>query len=366
MLQGALLPGKENLAAVMPGVLAALGQSHSSSLQFPRATRACVVLVDGLGFSNLNERRGHAPNLRSLGTETAITTVVPSTTAAGISSFGTGLLPGRTAMGGYALRVPDTREVFNLIAWNSPAVDPRRWQCQPTFFESSDLDLVKVHPKKFVDSGLTLAGLRGARTAVAEKLAQRVDTAVRELSTGADLVYLYWGDIDSTGHHAGWQSEAWIAQLEHFDAELGRLRRSLPRDTLLVVTADHGMIDVDDRLDIAGISALTTGVDVVAGESRAVHLYTAQPDEVAARWADYLGQRAWVVTLDDAERVGLFGPMTSFARRVFGDVLVFAKDRLAIVDSRYQSPGAIGLVGVHGSLTPQEMLVPLVVDLIGG
>ena len=77
---------------------------------------------------------------------------------------------------------------------------------------------------------------------------------------------------------------------------------------------------------------------------------------------DVLGERAWIFTQGEAEKAGLFGPMGSFAREVLGNVLVFAKGNLAIVDSRYQSEGAIGLVGVHGSLTEQEMMVPLLID----
>ncbi|QTG76285.1 alkaline phosphatase family protein [Trueperella pecoris] len=362
-MNGATLPSKENVSGVLASVLAALGVGAHAPFDFPRVERACVVLVDGLGFHNLQQRRGHAPTLRALGMDRAISTVIPSTTAAAITAFGTGQLPGRTAVGGYALRVPHTDDVFNLIAWNSPQVDPDTWQAQPTLFETSNLDTVKIQPKKFVESGLTRAALRGGRTVVAEKLPARVDATVRELKRGSDLVYLYWGDIDSTGHHAGWGSEAWIAQLEHFDAELGRLTRSLPAGTLLVLTADHGMIDVEERLDVAHVNQLTAGVDVVAGESRALHLYTREPDAVAARWEDYLGERAWVVTLEQATSAGIFGPMSRFAKEVFGDVLAFPRDRLAIVDSRYQSDAAINLIGVHGSLTAEEMLVPLVVHL---
>lgn len=358
-----IVPHRENLAEVLPGVLRSLGQARQSVFNLPAARRACVVMADGLGFHNIDQRRGHTPTLRSLDMR-AITTVVPSTTAAGISALATGAMPGQTAMGGYALRVPGSDEVFNLIGWNTSSVDPRAWQSVPTIFETTDLDAVKIHPRRFVDSGLTLAALRGGRTVVAEKLEARVDGAVAELKSGADLVYLYWGDIDSTGHHAGWESEAWIGQLEHFDSELGRLRRLLPPDTLMVLTADHGMIDVAERFDIACVGELTRGVDVVAGESRALHLYTEEPEEVSGRWREVLGERAWIYTLAEAEEAGLFGPMGDFAREVFGDVLVFAKDRLAIVDSRYQSEGAIGLVGVHGSLTEQEMMIPLGLELI--
>ena len=364
-LTGATLPGRENLAGVMPSALAAIGALEGETpFEFPASPRACVVLVDGLGYHQLHGRLGHAPNLRAFGVDRSISTVVPSTTAAGVTALGTGLMPGQTAMAGYALRVPDTNTVFNLIAWNSPMARPERWQTQPTVFETSSADLVKIQPQKYVGSGLTRAGLRGGRTVVAENLPARVDATVNELRAGADLAYLYWDKIDATGHKYGWTSEQWIAELEHFDAEFGRLVRILPPGTLVVLTADHGMVDVSERVDVRDFDELALDVDVVAGESRAVQIYTAAPRDVADRWRAFFDDDAWVVTKSEAIEAGLFGPVTDFTERVIGDVFAFPKGTLAIVDSRFQSPGAIGLIGVHGSLTEQEMHIPLAVGVI--
>ncbi|MFP7697163.1 alkaline phosphatase family protein [Trueperella sp. LYQ143] len=370
------------LAEVIPSIFRAIGiddtspePSRSGHFEFPQARRACVVLVDGLGYHQLAQRLGHAPTIRSIGLGDPIVTVVPSTTVAGISAFGTGCLPGRTHMAGYALRVPQTNDIFNLIAWNHPQVDPVAWQPVPSFFERCEagdlrrvdedkpISLVKIQPKKYVNSGLTNAALRGGQTVVAQDLSQRVDAALAQLRGGADIVYLYWGDLDSTGHKHGWQSESWTAQLEHFDAELRRLRRMLPAQTLLIVTADHGMIDAREAINIAQYRELKADVDVVAGESRAVHLYSACPDEVAQHYRDVLEDRAWIYTADEAISCGLFGEVTPQLRQVIGDVLVFAREDYVVVDSRVQSPSAMSLIGVHGSLTPAEMEIPLLVDL---
>lgn len=364
-LIGATRPTSQNLAGIMPSALAAIGAFDGHvPFEFPEATRACVVLVDGLGYHQLRDRIGHAPNVRAIGTDRFITTVVPSTTAAGITALGTGLMPGKTAMAGYALRVPETTSVFSLIAWNSPRVKPETWQSQPTHFETSSANLVKIQPQKFVGSGLTRAGLRGGRTVVAEDLPSRVDAATRELRSGADLAYLYWDKIDATGHKYGWTSEQWIAELEHFDAEFGRLLRTLPTDTLVVLTADHGMVDVTERVDIRDFDELVADVNVVAGESRAVQVYTSEPEAVAERWQNFFADEAWVVTKSEAIEAELFGPVTDFTRGVMGDVFAFAKGTLAIVDSRFQTPGAIGLIGVHGSLTEEEMHIPLSTSVV--
>lgn len=388
-LAGAVLPARQNLSGVLPSALAAIGKApspegndavargslgrsgtdaddsgqHANTLGLPAAERACIVLVDGLGYHQMQERIGHAPNFRAASRKDAITSVVPSTTAAGITAFGTGRMPGQTAMAGYSLRVPGTDEVFSLISWNSPQVRAETWQSQPTLFEAAGADLVKVQPQKYVNSGLTNAGLRGGRTVVAESLPDRVATTIRELRDGADLVYLYWDQLDMAGHRYGWMSERWTAELEHVDAEYGHLANSLPAGTLLVVTADHGMVDVNERVDIRNYVELTHGVAVVAGESRAVQLYTDTPVDVAGRWREFFGDEAWIVTKDEAIAAGLFGSVTDFTRSVIGDVFAFARGRLAIVDSRVQSVGAINLIGVHGSLTSAEMHIPLLVDV---
>ncbi|MEK8228818.1 alkaline phosphatase family protein [Oerskovia sp. M15] len=53
--------------------------------------------------------------------------------------------------------------------------------------------------------------------------------------------------------------------LAELDRELGRLARSLPHGTLLLVTADHGMVDVDraQRWDVAKNRELDRGVALV-------------------------------------------------------------------------------------------------------
>lgn len=353
----------EALSAV--GFDLAIPDLAPNQLGLPPARKLCFILVDGLGAYQLRERSGHAPNLRRSGLDTDISSVIPSTTAAAITAVGTGQLPGRTSMAGYSMRSPNSGQLFSLIGWQEPGLEPAQWQLEPTIFErlgDQAERLALIQPRKFVGSGLTSAALRGARTIVAETLEQRVDAAVRALRNDVDACYLYWGDIDAAGHTYGWNSDAWISQLEAFDSEFGRLVRSLGRDTLVVLTADHGMIDVAERIDVAEHANLASGVDLVAGEPRAVQLYTSEPHDVARRWREHFADRVWLYTTDELIEQGMFGPVTEHTRELLGDVFVFSAGRQAIVDSRVQSAHAIGLIGVHGSLTNQEMRVPLVVQ----
>lgn len=334
----------------------------AAGLQLPTAARACIVLVDGLGATQLADRSGHFPFLRNRSGNT-LTTVAPSTTAAALTAFGTAAAPGQTGMLGYTVRSPEGN-LLNLIRWAGTADDMRAWQTVPTVFERllrPERNVV-LAPARFSGAGLTVAALRGTREVVAESLADRVDATITELSSArADLAYLYWGEVDHVGHDHGWQSWQWGEEAGRTDSEIERLARGLPRDTLLVVISDHGMVDVTSRTDVAFTPLLSDGVDLIAGEPRATHIFTARPEEVAARWRDYWGERAWIGTRAEASH--LFGPVAERFREVVGDVVVMMRGTDVVVDSRTQTASSIALIGVHGSLTAAEMQIPLLLEL---
>ena len=342
------------------------GAEARALLRLPRAERVVVVLVDGLGLAQLRERRGHAPTLRPfVDGARALCSAFPSTTAASLGLLGTGCPPGLTGMVGYTARAADGR-LGNLVSWTGLG-DPADVQREPTVLEQaagSGVPVTSVGLARFAGSGLTRAVLRGARHVGADDLAARADAAARALRAPG-LVYLYVGEVDKTGHHEGWTSDAWADAVADVDRMLGRLLRVVPRGTLVLVTADHGMVDVDlaRRHDVAADPRLAEGVALVAGEPRMTHLHVVPgvaPRDVADRWQDVLGDDAVVLEGDDAVGAGLLGPVAAHVRPTIGDVLVLATGRASVVDPRTQSAASLGLRGVHGSLTPAETDVPLV------
>jgi len=374
-----------SLAAVLPAAAGALGHDLTTAtgltavgcraaLDLPDADRVVVVLVDGLGIRNLAERGGHAPFLRGLLRErdeqaATLTSSFPSTTAAGLSIFGTGTSPGRTGMLGYTQRNPETGRLAAVVQWKDLG-DPADVQREPTIFEAlvaAGTQVTAPGPRKFAGSGMTQAALRGPTYVAAETFEQRVDAtvaALRQPGAPQRLVYLYQGDVDKTGHGHGWDSWQWGDALESTDRELRRLLRSVPRGTLVLVTADHGQIkaDLTTQWDVAADPELKPGVAMVGGEPRAVHVYVAEgvdPDDVARRWAGRLGDHALVLRREQAVADGWFGPVAEHVLPAIGDVVVAMTGAATVVDSRVHSADARALPGVHGSLTPHEMLVPL-------
>lgn len=362
-----LRPGGTSVRTVLAAGMDAAGMEREGEhpdLGLPRVRRACVVLVDGLGFTQLTERSGHFPFLRSLLPGAAVLeSVVPSTTAAAVTSIGTGLTPGQTGMLGYTVRDPGTGTLLNMIRWDQEIVPVESWQRHRSLAGSlaAPRRFVNVGPARFAGSGLNTAAFRGARDVSAEDLPERVDATVAELRSGAaDLAYLYWGEVDHVGHVSGWDSWEWGEEASRTDRELRRLARALPAETLLVITADHGMVDVAETIDAARVPELVRGVDLISGEPRAMHLHTSDPG-VLSRWRDHLGERAWVLPHDEA--LPLYPGLEPRFERVIGDVVVFMRGRTVVVDSRTQTPASMALIGVHGSLTPAEMLVPLLVTV---
>jgi hypothetical protein len=382
------------LGDVLPSVLAALGVPPDQAgggagparkvLDLPPARNAVVVLVDGLGDRLLERRGGHAPFLRHLRADSpasaTLTCGFPSTTATSMGIFGTGELPGTHGLVGLDVLDPDRDVIFNELAWD-PAVDPRIWQPVPTEFERAEragLDVVRIGPGYFDGSGLTEAALRGGRFVAADTLQARVDATVQAVSGhrrlsgrgSGCLVYLYWGEVDKSGHVFGCGSWEWGEEVAQADAAVRQLAARLGPDTLLVTIADHGMVDIgrDDRVDVGTEPVLAAGVRHVGGEARALHLYCepGAADDVRAAWTARLGSAVDVASRDQAVRAGWFGPVAPRNLRRIGDLVVVTRDPIAIVDSRTARPELLRLIGMHGAQTEEEQLIPMLVTTGAG
>lgn len=358
-----------SLGDVLPSVVSALGtDGWDNPLGLPPAASYVVFLIDGLGWNLLRDHPEEAPYLNSLASGCdPITCGVPSTTVTSLTSLGTGLPPGAHGMVGFTSRIPGTDRLLDALRWDR-SVDPRQWQPHDTVFTRAQKDGVTattVSKRSFEGSGLTEASQRGAGFVGADTIAERIAGAVGAAAEPRSLTYLYEGELDATGHRLGSSSWAWSHELSLADSFAARLRESLPGECGLVVTADHGMVDVavEGRVDVDDEPELLDGVIVFGGEARFRHLYCAvgAVDDVAARWRERFGAGAWVVTKDEAVGEGWFGSVDSDVRPRLGDVIVASRPDVAVV-STSRFPHEARLVGLHGSLTADEMLVPLLVD----
>lgn len=363
-----------SLVAVLPAVAASLGVPGGDTASapglptLPPADRAVVVLVDGLGGEQLARRGGHAPFLRTLAPVVDdLTCGFPSTTATSLVSLGTGLTPGVHGVTGWHGYWPEGDRLVNYLSWDD-GPDPLRWQPHGTVLERvarAGVEVTSVGQPRFAGSGLTRAGLRGGRFVGARTVPDRVEATLAAVRAARRaLVYLYLGEVDLVGHTYGPDSWQWGQTVEEVDAALAEVARRLPPGTSLTVTADHGMVPTppEDRYDLAERADLAAGVHLLAGEPRAPQpvCRPGAAGDVVATWREVLGERAVVLTREEAVEQGWFGPQVDpgVLPRI-GDVVVAARGTWTVLDSRALRPEVLALRGHHGSLTPPETSVPL-------
>jgi len=358
-----------SLGDVVPAIAAALGcHGQPAGLELPSAPAYVVMLIDGLG-ARLLERYAHsAPFLSALLAHSEPGTAgVPSTTVTSLTSFGTGLTPGAHGLVGYTSRIPGTDHLLNALQWRKE-IDPLEWQPNKTAFQRLTEDgasVTVVNKREFQGSGLTVAAHRGAEFVGADKVGERIAAVVEASRQKCSLTYLYDGDLDWTGHRYGVASAPWLQQLSMIDAEAEQLRDALPHSTRLMVVADHGMIDSapERRVDVDEHLELRDGVALLGGEARFRHLYCARGAlaDVVATWREVLGERALVLTREGAIGEGWFGAVVPGVLPRLGDVIVASRGDHAVVSS-VDFPYETTLVGLHGSLTADEMLIPILVS----
>jgi hypothetical protein len=368
--------GTATLGDVLPGATAALGAPVSRAGlpvdplgltdALAGARRVAVLLVDGLGEDLLREHPDIAPVLNSLASPAGVLSApCPSTTPVSLTSLGTGLPPGSHGVLGFVTDVPGEDRTLNHVQWTDDP-DPLQWQAQPTVFEqaaAAGVHCTVVGPHTFARSGLTRAAYRGAPYVAAYSPGDLVAVVHSSLAAGpTSLVYGYHADLDLTGHVRGVDSASWRNQLGVVDRLVEQLVDGLPDDAALLVTADHGMLDVPEetRLDLDEVPELWDGVRLMAGEPRAryVHARPGAAADVLATWQSVLASRAWVVSREEAVATGVFGPVGDEVAARIGDVVALARGSWALTATR-QEPFPSKLAAYHGSLTATELAIPL-------
>ena len=370
--------GEASLAELVPSLLAALDvPGMANPLGIEPLRRVCLLVADGLGWEALRAAPAWAPALAAAAERgRPLTTGFPSTTVASLCSIGTGRPPGEHGLVGYTIALPGMDRAFNCLRWSPygmggtkdlrDRVVPETLQPLETAFERAARDGVQVRlvgKREFAKSGFTRAALRGGVYHGIHSIGDQVTTVARALAEGRrSFVYAYDPTLDRTAHVRGVGSEAWRLQLAHVDLLVRQLVERLPRDAALVVTGDHGMVDLrpQERVDVADEPELATGVRLLGGEARARHVY-ARPGaaaDVLATWRALLGQSMWVLPGEEAIEAGWFGPrLSDYVRPRIGDVVAAAFGPVGVVQ-REIDPTQAQLTGHHGSLTSAELLVP--------
>lgn len=378
------------VANVVPSVLNAFGVSASGLLPPIDTSFLDPAIIDGPrvvvllvvdGYGALAHAR-HGALLDRVGGEpfqaSTITSVFPSSTAAALTSLQTGVGPGRHGMAGYTLYLPALRRVVNMVRFqpvdggqfDAGAFDPASFMPAPTIYDilrGHGIDGVVVSHREYASSPLTKAHSGVTPYAGHRTLGEMAGLLLREIEKpGRRFVFGYWAGVDMLGHTHGPASD--VANVE-MDTLAYTVRRHVLEplalqgdDVAVILTADHGLTDIPEAAatTLNDLNALTGAWPRPAtGERRAVGLTLSEP-AARLRLLDALGERAVILDARDAVSAGIYGPPEHHPdlQERIGDTLLLARGPASFPFQSSRVPAAPSL-GAHGSLTPEEMLVPL-------
>jgi len=372
---GFMMPdyGKSSLADMMVPLLATtdqIGRDHPSGHRQGSALpwmasigepeRIVVLVLDGLGYFQLQERISELPGFGRLEIFSG-TSVAPTTTAAALTSLTTGLTPGEHGIIGYRMRMAPG-EILNSLRWTISGTglagpDPAVVQPRAPFRGSCPIVVTKaVHLR----SGFTQAHLRGTRIRPWKTMSGIISQISQALREGEKFVYAYYDGVDTTGHERGLGPE-YDLELRFVDMLIHQLLDTLPSETILVITSDHGQIELSGKPTVLP-RQLANKVKYQSGEGRFrwLHLERGQAEEARRIATEAFGDVAKVLVREEVCAMGLFGSKTSeVAGSRLGDLALIATGNVAFFDP--SDAGSASMIGMHGGMSAKEMTVPVCV-----
>ena len=326
--------------------------------------RECLILIDGMGQDAVDRYADQFLVFNQLKLYKNLHTNFPSTTATSLSTLGTGVLPGIHGMLGYTVRVPRSdNRLLNALKWDE-RVDPVMWQKTPTLFEraiNNSISVTHVAAKRYEGSGFTQAALRGAKYVGANGIDEMVSAVALALKPQPSFVYTYLNTLDSAGHSDGVGSDKWLTALQQVNDFILKVIESVPKQTRVWVTSDHGMVNSTQQVVLGEDNKLLENVSLIGGEPRARHIYltAGSEQESIAQWREFFGNKANILSKPEAITSGLFGQVVSEdANDRMGDLIAIPNSDLIIIDpARVREESS--MVGHHGGLTDIEVQIPL-------
>ena len=348
--------------------ISALGSisGKNNRLGLPKVNSACVVVVDGLGSANLRFRAGHASFLnKQLITDGSIMCGFPSTTVTSLTSFATGVRAGEHGLVGYQIFDKSAGRNMNLLTGIASSEEAAIWQKSKTVAEMANEDGINcffVGPAEYEASGFTHATMRGAKYVAAKSFQDRIEAAKKILSEKSkSLVYLYVPELDQKAHAFGFKSREWVEKLEDLDAAIRELTESLPASCGVLLTADHGIVDVDHQNQVYLDELNLPGLVSVGGDPRVLFLYFDSPDQTGllTELKSFFGKRAFVATKTEVVDAGWYGEVNSVSQDRMPDIFIIASGQTALYHRDFAKPKSLKMIGQHGSISDDELFVPL-------
>jgi len=352
------------LGDVLISALASV-RGEQNPLSLPERKSVVVLLVDGLGLRNLRTAGAHAAFLNSQQSIEA-SCFYPSTTASSIVSFATGTAPSENNFIGYQVFDRSAGSAMNLLSGWQSQEDAEGFQSMETVSEkaiSSGVEFHTVAPAIYRNSGFTAATMRGSSFHGLATIEERFDKARSLLATAeSKVVYLYVPELDQVAHSKGCSSTEWLNLLEDVDAQVSKLANALPKNTGLIVTADHGIVDIQKHNHIYLDEYIDeSDLVFVGGDTRGLFIYLEDQSKVSEtidRLSSALSDSCYLVTPHDLVEAGFWDPIQN--RSLAPDFVVLARKEVALYHRAFSKRKSLEMVGHHGSISSAEMSIPLI------
>lgn len=373
-----------SIANLMSSLQAALGKKQSryahlkllSPQEVKKAKRVVLIVIDGMGYRFL--QHNPAPHLHR-GLRGSMTSVFPATTAAAVGTFATGVPPQQHAFTGWFMYFKELGVVARSLPFNprfgsedmrKEGIPFKTVFSDTGFGEKLNVPSWVVMHQPVEASGFTLATSSKAKILPYTTLRgffRQLSQAVKR-SRKKSFIYAYWPLLDSASHTFGANSKQAKKQLRIIDRHLGSfLKRHQGSGTLVIVTADHGLVDHDRKkfVRLENHPELQKCLALpLCGEPRVSYAYV-KPGKTRT-FETYvktkLKRYCTLVksdTLVKQNRFGLFAPHPKLKDRI-GDYTLLMKPGCIIKDALMGGKSKADKAN-HGGITEEEMLVPLCV-----
>lgn len=370
-----------------------LDQELLGNVEFRKYSRIVVFYIDGVGYDylkNSHGNKGFFGKVSEKGMLAPITTVFPSTTASASATLSTGLTPMEHLLIEWQLYFHETGALMYTLPFKpvTSAYEKRAAKLNPwdLFYGNPIYSKLSEHGVKsyvFVNKAISHGDysdlvFRGSQVIQHSFLTDCMVNLRKTLENdGSEFyAYVYVETADSAGHDFGPSSEKYSAEINNisriiYEELVKKIDPEAAKDVLLIFTSDHGQVDIDpDRTiylnNLPGIEESYEMYDNLiippTGSPRDVFLHIRKElvDETIARLGDFLGAKADAIRTDEAVKAGLFGkdgPSQKLFRRI-GSALILPRSN-ETVWHRLRGMHELDLLGMHGGLNREEMLVPL-------
>ena len=341
------------------------------------AEHLVFVLLDGLGMNLVRRLPAGAFLARSLKRE--LSSTCPSTTACALTSVATAEYANQHGVTGWFTHLP----AFGISIATLPFVERITGQplnqrgiraedvlpLAPILPRMSHQPLT-IAPAAIANTTYNLYARGGTQGFGYTSIVDAVDQTISRVKGAGrpSYTHVYMPEIDSASHKLGVEHEEVMNLVLHIDGELARLHEALGGRARVVVSADHGLIDVpraDQTLLIPGDPLLDLLAVPPSGDARMpiFHVRNERGPAFREAFCARFGDEMLLVDIESAERLELFGPgpLTALARRRFGDFIGVPFKPAALAYHPPNKPVGNLYLAVHAGLSPQEMEIPLIV-----